>query len=92
MTVFAQVPKWRKDNASRYSCDHFQPGGGGGGGAAEGPLRPYTEKYEATANFSFAVMDPASQYWQQVRETSFFGAIFTLKTIILPRQARSRQR
>jgi hypothetical protein len=86
MTVFAQVPKWRKDNASRYSCDHFQPG------AAAGALRPYTEKYEATANFSFAVMDPASQYWQQVRGPSFFGAIFTLKTIILTRQARSRQR
>ena len=44
-------PKWEADGASRYTCNHYRGG-------------PLTEKYEAAANFSFAVMDPASQYWQ----------------------------
>lgn len=51
-------PKWGHDNASRFSCNHFR-------GGLSGTPRPYTEKYEAAANFSFAVMDPASAYWQK---------------------------
>ena len=41
-------PKWQADGASRYSCNHFASD-------TDGTQRPYTEKYEATANFSFAV-------------------------------------
>jgi hypothetical protein len=51
--------KWEADGASRYTCNHYRGG-------------PLTEKYEEAANFSFAVMDPASPGkapWQMWPET-----------------------
>jgi hypothetical protein len=47
-------PKWEADGATRFSCNHFGAAG-----------QSYTEKYEANRNWSFAVMDPATEYWRR---------------------------
>jgi hypothetical protein len=46
------LPEWQSDDAERFACHRF-------GGA------PFSEKYEAGLNWSFAVMDPATAYWQR---------------------------
>ena len=43
---------------SRFACHRFDPSSEGGEGS------PYTEKYEASFNWSQQVMDPGTTYWQ----------------------------